>query len=99
MDFCSCGGMLVPSGKTAVCRSCGKRADKHVNVKITTKIAKKDMVVIEDNTPDLPTTSKECKKCRNNVAYYWLIQTRSADEPPTQFFKCTKCKYTWREYK
>ncbi|RJQ19012.1 hypothetical protein C4580_05525, partial [Candidatus Woesearchaeota archaeon] len=22
-----------------------------------------------------------------------------ADEPATRFFKCTKCKHTWREYK
>ncbi|MFX1553684.1 MAG: hypothetical protein ACFFBV_07130 [Promethearchaeota archaeon] len=22
---------------------------------------------------------------------------RGADEPSTHFFRCTKCKYTWRE--
>ncbi|MFX0144333.1 MAG: hypothetical protein ACFE9C_09660 [Candidatus Hodarchaeota archaeon] len=22
---------------------------------------------------------------------------RSSDEPSTHFFKCTSCKYTWRE--
>lgn len=99
MEFCACGGLLVSTGTGFVCRSCGKKVDKKINVKITTKAAKEDMVVIEDNTPDLPTTNKECKKCGNKEAYYWLIQTRSADEPPTQFFKCTKCKYTWREYK
>ena len=39
----------------------------------------------------------KAKKCGGKEAYYWLIQTRSADEPPTQFFKCVKCKHTWRD--
>lgn len=99
MEFCECGGLLVSSKSGSVCRSCGAKVDKHVKVKITTKSQKEDMVVIEDNTPDLPTTNKECKKCGSKEAYYWLIQTRSADEPPTQFFRCTVCRHTWREYK
>ncbi|RLG10996.1 MAG: transcription factor S, partial [Thaumarchaeota archaeon] len=39
-----------------------------------------------------------CPKCGNREAYYWAVQTRSADEPMTRFFRCTKCGYTWREY-
>jgi DNA-directed RNA polymerase subunit M len=39
-----------------------------------------------------------CEKCGNNAAYFWTQQTRAADEPETRFFKCTKCKHTWREY-
>lgn len=46
----------------------------------------------------LPTIEKECEKCGNNEAIWWMLQTRSADEPTTQFFRCTKCKYTWRDY-
>ena len=99
MDFCECGGLLVASGSASVCRSCGKKTNKKVDVRITQKTKQESTVVIEDNTPDLPTTKKECKKCGNTKAYYWLIQTRSGDEPPTQFFKCVKCKHTWREYK
>jgi len=99
MQFCECGGLLVPSPSGSVCRKCGKKSSSKVNIKITTKSEKEGMAVIEDNTPDLPTTTKECKKCGGKEAYYWLIQTRSADEPPTQFFKCVKCKHTWREYK
>ncbi len=90
--------MLVAKDDKFVCRNCGKEGAQ-VNVKITSKSRQKETVVIEDNTPDLPVMKKDCKKCNNNKAYYWLIQTRSADEPPTQFFKCTACKYTWREYK
>ncbi|MCK4973458.1 MAG: transcription factor S, partial [Candidatus Heimdallarchaeota archaeon] len=28
----------------------------------------------------------------------WMVQTRSADESPTRFFRCTACGETWREY-
>jgi len=40
----------------------------------------------------------ECPKCGHNEAYYWFMQTRAADEPPTRFYKCTRCGYVWREY-
>jgi DNA-directed RNA polymerase subunit M len=37
-----------------------------------------------------------CPKCGNNKARWWMVQTDSADEPSTQFFRCTKCNNTWR---
>ena len=40
----------------------------------------------------------DCKKCENTEAYFWTLQTRSADEPETRFFKCTKCSTVHREY-
>ena len=45
----------------------------------------------------LPKTRAECPKCRHHEAFYWLVQTRSADESSTQFFRCVKCSHTWRE--
>ena len=33
-----------------------------------------------------------------NTAYVWQVQTRGADESSTQFLRCTKCNYTFREY-
>ena len=100
IEFCECGGLLQPVDKeTMKCRSCGAVVKKAVYGKITTKANKAEIVVIEDNRPDLPETDKECPKCKNMRAYWWLIQTRSADEPPTQFFRCTKCRHVWREYK
>lgn len=45
-----------------------------------------------------PTIKIECEKCGNDEAVWWMLQTRSADEPTTQFYRCTKCKYTWRNY-
>jgi DNA-directed RNA polymerase subunit M len=41
--------------------------------------------------------TKICPKCNNNEAETWQVQIRSSDEPSTIFFRCTKCKFTWRE--
>jgi len=45
-----------------------------------------------------PKTNEECPKCKHKEAYYWLVQTRAADEAATRFFKCVKCMHTWRAY-
>lgn len=98
VEFCRCGGVLVPAGSAMKCRSCGTAVQKQAGA-VVTETKKKDIIVIEDNRPDLPAMEKPCPKCGNGRAYWWLIQTRSADEPPTQFFRCVDCKHTWREYK
>lgn len=41
-----------------------------------------------------------CEKlcfCGNKQCSYYEMQTRSADEPMTIFYKCNKCNKTWRE--
>jgi DNA-directed RNA polymerase III subunit RPC11 len=35
-------------------------------------------------------------ECDGEKAQFIQIQMRSADEPPTTFFKCTTCGYQWR---
>lgn len=51
----------------------------------------------EQKLNTLPTVRVECPKCGNNTAYVWQVQTRGADESSTQFLRCTKCSYTFRE--
>ena len=60
----------------------------------------KEFNVFEANEGEesLPTIKIECEKCGNDEAVWWMLQTRSADEPTTQFYRCTKCRYTWRNY-
>ena len=37
------------------------------------------------NPTPLPTIDIVCPKCGNSTASWWMAQTRSADEPSTQF--------------
>lgn len=79
-----------------------------VSGKVTPKIAKviqshpqKLVAVIgkeEQKLRTLPTLKVKCPRCGNNLAYVWQVQTRGADESSTQFLRCTKCGYTFREY-
>lgn len=52
----------------------------------------------EQKINTLPTLKVECPQCGNNLAYVWQVQTRGGDESSTQFFRCTKCNHTFREY-
>ena len=80
------------------CRKCGAEQRLAVEVVKTERETNKDIIVLEEDKPNMPTMEKECEQCGNNVCYFWLIQTRASDEPPTRFFRCTTCRHTWREY-
>lgn len=56
--------------------------------------------VLDDPEGDaaLPAVKIDCEKCGYGEAVWWMMQTRSADEPTTQFYRCIKCKHTWRDY-
>jgi len=113
MEFCpKCGMRLAPvqkgSGKTVhillICPKCGY--EKHATSKKPTlpKVmehgAQDKIAVIsrdEAKLRTMPIFKTECPKCGNLEAYWWMVQTRGADESPTQFFRCTKCGHTWRE--
>jgi DNA-directed RNA polymerase subunit M len=108
LEFCpKCNCVLLEDRKkkVLVCRKCkfekplaGCGGQRFVET-LTNKPAElivKDGDKSKDNT--LPKTKAECKKCGNREAYYWMMQTRSADEPSTRFYRCTKCDTTWREY-
>lgn len=44
-------------------------------------------------------TEERCPKCSNPRAYFMQIQTRSADEPMTTFYRCCdfECSHQWRD--
>ena len=104
--FCpKCGKLMLPkkkNGKTImVCIGCGYTSEKMPEI-IKEKVkAKKEIDIIENEEAENvhPIDSNAvCPKCGNKGAYYWEIQTRAGDEAATKFFKCTKCKHTWRDY-
>jgi len=48
---------------------------------------------------NVDSTAEPCPKCSHPRAFFMQIQTRSADEPMTTFYKCCsqQCGYQWRE--
>ncbi|XP_065173912.1 DNA-directed RNA polymerase III subunit RPC10 [Atheta coriaria] len=44
-------------------------------------------------------TEERCPKCAHPRAYFMQIQTRSADEPMTTFYRCcsVECGHNWRD--
>jgi DNA-directed RNA polymerase subunit M len=99
LTFCEkCKGIMMPTPKGMKCRKCGHEIAKQTDMALKTKQKKGEIIVLEKDESTLPTIERACPSCSNETAYFWLIQTRSSDEPPTRFFRCTKCKYTWREY-
>jgi len=58
------------------------------------------VAVISSGEDDVyPVIEMKCPKCKHGKAYFWTMQTRSSDESETKFYKCVKCKYTWRVYR
>jgi len=106
MEFCpNCGTLLrinKKEGKSLyACSKCGY--EKDIDEKSRFEHAEKnisddEVVIIENNNMAMPKVKEECKKCHNREAYWWMLQTRSGDEPATKFYRCTKCSFTWREY-
>ena len=90
-----------------VCPKCGYKKEepaKSVEPKIGAKVIQhspQQLVAVigkeEQKLNTLPTVRIECPRCGNNTAYVWQVQTRGADESSTQFLRCTKCSYTFRE--
>ncbi|MHC3130182.1 MAG: transcription factor S [Candidatus Bathyarchaeota archaeon] len=113
MEFCpECGMRLISSREKdgekvtvqIVCPKCGyKKPGKHSadDAAKTIKRSPKESITVigkEHQIRTLPTTRIACPKCGNNHAYVWQVQTRGGDESSTQFFRCTKCNHTFREY-
>jgi len=108
MEFCEkCGAMMVPftkdNGDRALkCRSCEHTKEiEGGKLRVSQDIEKTPrdkIVVVEDDSIPMPVTKASCPKCGNTDAYYWTVQTRRGDEGATEFYRCTQCKHTWRNY-
>ncbi|KAH7710750.1 DNA-directed RNA polymerase III polypeptide [Aphelenchoides avenae] len=44
-------------------------------------------------------TDERCPRCSHEQAYFMQLQTRSADEPMTVFYRCANadCAHRWKE--
>ena len=112
MLFCKkCGNLMIPkkkgNKKLLVCTKCeststAKVKPKDFKIGVSSHKKEEDIIVVdkkqESKMISYPKTKNTCPKCKNKEAYWWMQQTRAADEAPTRFYKCTKCGHTWREY-
>ncbi len=114
MRFCPrCGSLMmlrIENGRRVwVCPSCGYREEvgqgsqeqQMAVLKQRINHHPRERLIVVDKSKQvesLPKTRAICPRCGYHEAYYWLVQTRKADEPPTRFFKCVRCGYVWREY-
>lgn len=103
MKFCPECEVKLKTGDSALqCPLCGYVDGQ--KVKQTKKIVEEEpdfsLLAFEGDEGDdtNPTIKLDCEKCGHDEAVWWMFQTRSADEPTTRFYRCQKCKYTWRDY-
>jgi transcription factor S len=99
MQFCpKCGSIMSPNGKKFSCPKCKY---KNVGGKLTASenlVAEQNIDVLREKESNVwPTVSETCPKCGHDEAETWSTQMRAGDEAETVFFRCKKCKNTWRE--
>lgn len=102
MEFCpKCGSVLIEKKGKYRCSRCSYKAKGKIKIEASERMKEKQKIgIMKDKDTDVfPTITAVCPQCGNREAYFWSAQTRSADESETRFFKCTKCKHTWREYR
>tara|TARA_B110000971_G_C19861522_1_gene431863 strand:+ start:157 stop:684 length:528 start_codon:yes stop_codon:yes gene_type:complete len=58
--------------------------------------SKKDKLKFEYK-PEAMTDIFKCRKCGSRSCSYYELQTRSADEPMTQFINCLDCNNSWKQ--
>ena len=113
LEFCpKCGmRMIIKKGEedkelshTLACIKCGHVKPLTTERPRRSQVVKRrpddEIVIVGEEEAKLSTMPKEnieCPRCGNMEAFWWMVQTRGADESTTQFFRCTKCSYTWRE--
>ena len=110
MRFCErCGTRLkikqVKKGDNftvlAICERCGYESKPETISHEGSNTEKVIRVLEEEELNEIrtmPVVNVTCSKCGYNQAAWWLLQTRSSDEPPTQFYRCLRCNHTWRQY-
>ena len=113
MDFCpNCGTRLNPlkkveGSKVAFLLSCPKCGYEKRATRPMTTVAKiiehslQDRIMVigkkEQKLRTVPTVRIECPRCGNNLAYARMVQIGGSEGSSPQFFRCTKCNYTFRE--
>jgi DNA-directed RNA polymerase subunit M/transcription elongation factor TFIIS len=56
-----------------------------------------ELVVLGAESAGQETSQVRCERCGARKASFYQLQTRSADEPMTTFYRCLECGAQWRE--
>ena len=108
MQFCpTCGNILLLDGSKTYstvnrlfCRTCPYQYEVTNVIRKRIKLDKEkvdDVIFQSDASGTAATTDAKCEQCGHKKAYLKELQTRSADEPATIFYKCAKCGFQWNE--
>lgn len=100
MKFCPrCKSLLMPKDGILAC-SCGYTELSTISVNERFK-RQKDIEIVDEATEHIGDSEIPivCWNCGNTGVYFWMVQMRRADEPPTRFYKCKKCRKVWRSGK
>lgn len=58
--------------------------------------AKEDSLVNQEEESEITDGLFQCRNCGSKKTTYYSLQTRSADEPMTNFITCVVCKNRWK---
>ena len=108
VQFCpECSNLLrkkIEEGNEYLACKCGYQeiledSVDHERVQKKKDALENNLIIVteEDKINVHPIVKNICPKCQHKEAETWQIQIRSSDEPSTHFFRCVKCKYSWRE--
>ncbi|KAK1285280.1 hypothetical protein QJS10_CPB20g00366 [Acorus calamus] len=106
MEFCpTCGVLLQIDIETKLrlsCPICPYICYLEGKIKRGKHVVRKEVEPIfsgEEAFKNAAKTKATCPQCNCDEAYFNQVQTRSADEPSTLFFKCTNadCGAMWSE--
>ena len=108
MLFCPTCSNILLTEKTIdgdfqfFCKTCPYTFKVENKIEYKMKLERKevdDVLGGPDAWKDAAKTKTRCPECKNEEAYFFSIQIRSADEPETTYYKCTNtdCEYRWNE--
>jgi len=113
MDFCpNCGKKLISTYKNIgnqvvfqlICPKCRYKQKMErppeIIPRIVERVPQDSLVVIgkrEKKLRTFPTVRILCPRCKKKHFYAWMVQIKRLEESSTQFFRCTRCNYTFRQ--
>lgn len=104
MHFCPlCGDILVPEQHQSTQLSCTACPYTHKLLTVLSSTQKQSVRSVdavfggEDELKYASKCEAKCPKCAHGEALFLEVQTRSADEPMTIFYQCTRCRLDWKE--